>query len=114
MKNYVIKNNDYFISEYIEEKDYFEVMYANGTKKFYCNTEKNKNHLNEQMMHQYENYTYNPIMAFSQKDILQENANTTQYDATTGGTSYGTRRSYVSHCPERRGHRGRTLRYSAR
>ena len=70
MKNYVVKNNEHFISEYIEEQDYLKVKYANGTKKFYYNSEKNKMHLNEKMIHQYENYTYNPIIACSYKDIF--------------------------------------------
>lgn len=69
MKNYVVKKNEDFILGYKELNNFIKVKYANSDEEYFIKTEESKENLDSQMMYQYENYNYNPVMFLRHKDL---------------------------------------------
>ena len=71
MKNYVGRKDEDFILGYTEEERYLRARHANGIEDVYDNLKKNKDYLDNEMMFQYKNYNYNPIISLRIKELIQ-------------------------------------------
>ena len=70
MKNYIIKKNEDFILGYKELNDFIKVKYANRDDEYFINQEGSKEIIDDVMLHQYESYSYNPVLFLKIRDFL--------------------------------------------
>lgn len=71
MKNYIVKKNEDFILEYEDRINLIEAIYADGTKERLAKSKEIKEELDKEMLYQFEDYNYNPIISIRIKEIFQ-------------------------------------------
>lgn len=71
MKNYIVKRNEDFILEYKDRINLIEANYADGSIERFSNTREIKENLDNEMMYQYKNYNYNPVISIKSKELIQ-------------------------------------------